>query len=175
MDNNALMAALGMDAVAAIRGYCSAVVADAARRGLRLGAGSFSGPVRSRVADPLDIRLTVHDTDRSELAGRALGWSAASGWWLRCHGPRDRVWFYAGRTAHPLHLVPTPPAVVDWATAGPGVLTRHADSPTGVDLEDDPAALHRLIAFLDPHRRLHAGRAVRTPRTVASLGPPSLW
>jgi hypothetical protein len=173
MDNNALLAALGMDAVAAVRGYRSAVIADAGRRGLRLAGGSRSGPVWSRGFDPLDIRLTVRHAGMADLAGRLLGWSAASGWWSRGPDPGGPVRFYAGPKAHPLHLVPTPPEVVDWACAGLTGRWNNPGPPHGVDLEDDPAALHRLIGFVDAQRRLHATRAVRAPsrRPMTPLSP----
>lgn len=170
MDNNALLAALGMDAVTAVRGYRAAVMSEAARRGLLLTGASFSSRVRARDIDPLDIRLTVRDADRADLVGDVLGWSAASGWWLRRPRARSRARFFAGPDASPLHLVPTPPEVVDWTTTG---FTGSADPPRGIDLEDDPTALHRLIAFMDDHRRLHAARAIRTPPRgpVSQLGP----
>ena len=61
MDNNALVAALGSDAVAAVHGYRLEVVDEARSRGLTLrsvstGAGS----------DPLDVRLVFADGVRSE-------------------------------------------------------------------------------------------------------------
>jgi hypothetical protein len=170
MDNNALMAALGIDAVAAVKGYRAAVVSEATRRGLRFTGGALAGPAWPRGLDPLNIRLTVDDADRADLAGRMLGWSAATGWWRRCPRTRDRVRFYAEPKAHPLHLVPSPPEVVDWAIAGLG----NVEPPVGVELEDDPAALHRLLGFVDSHRRLHAIRAIRTPprRPATPVGPP---
>ena len=158
MDSNALMAALGMDAVAAVRGYRAAVVGEAARRGLRLVHHSHWGAAHARRADPLVIRLTVHGSGRADLAGRELGWSAASGWWSRCPRARDRARFYAGPADSALDLVPSPTDVVGWATAARDDDATGGLPPDGVDLEDDPAALHRLIEFTRPRSGLRTAR-----------------
>lgn len=170
MNNDALVAALGMDAVAAVAGYRSAVISEAVRRGLRLVSGSLSDleqtAVGIRIIDPLDIRLTFHrGLGRADLAGRALTWSPAHGWSLCCPPTLLPVRYYAGPGAVPLRLVPPAPDVVDWAIADlDGPAARYsALPPAGVDLDDDPSALHRLIEGIDPQRRAHAYKAFRTP------------
>jgi hypothetical protein len=169
MNNDALVAALGMDAVAAVHGYRSAVICEAARRGLRLASGSLSEVVRTavgfRIVDPLDIRLTVRRSfGRSDLQGRVLRWSPEHGWTLCCTPTQLPVQYYAGPGAVPLHLVPTAGDVLDWAIADlDGPASRYsALPPDGVNLDDDPATLHRLIAFIDPVRRSRAYQDFRT-------------
>ena len=167
MNNDALVAALGMDAVAAVHSYRSAVIAEAARRGLRLASGSLSEVVRtavgSHIIDPLDIRLTVRRSrGRSDLQGRVLRWSPEHGWTLCCPPTQLPVRYYAGPGAVPLHLVPTVGNVLDWAIADGPASRYSALPPDGVDLDDDPATLHRLIAFIDPERRSRAYQDFRT-------------
>jgi len=72
MDNNALVAALGSDAVAAVHGYRLEVVDEARSRGLTLrsvsaGAGS----------DPIDVRLVFADGPAGVLTGQVLTWGPA--------------------------------------------------------------------------------------------------
>ncbi len=52
----------------------------------------------------------------------------------------------AGPGATPLQLVPAPADVVDWTCAQPAGSN---EPPTGVDLDDDVAAIHRLLRFVD--------------------------
>ncbi|WP_214370585.1 hypothetical protein [Pseudonocardia sp. H11422] len=170
MNNDALVAALGMDAVAAVHGYRAAVISEATRRGLRLVSGSLSDVVQPAVGvyivGPLDIRLTFRrGPGRADLDGRALQWSPEHGWSLCRPSTQLPVRYYAGPRAVPLQLVPTAPDVLDWAIADPDRPTSRCSAlpPDGVALDDDPAALHRLIDFIDPHRRSHAYRAFRTP------------
>ena len=165
MNSDALMAALGMDAVAAIRGYRSDIVADAARRGLRLVSGPLSHVTRTArgdapVMDPLDIRLTF-DRSRADLDGRVLRWNAAEGWSARSPREPSAVRYYAGPGARPADLVPAAPAVLDWAVldravAGSDATRYSASPPEGVDIDDDPRTLRRLIDFIEPRHRHHA-------------------
>lgn len=151
MNNDALVAALGMDAVAAVHGYRRLVVAEAERRGLRLVSEALSETVRdcahAHIIDPIDIRLSFrHCPGRPELAGRVLCWGPAHGWSVSHRTANAPLAHYAGPGAAPLLLVPTAPEVVVWATgqtAGP------ATPPTGVELDDDPEAIRRLLGFTD--------------------------
>jgi hypothetical protein len=68
-----------------------------------------------------------------------------------------------------LYALPEPPHLLDWATdRRDGANT----PPVGVDLDDDPAAICRLLAFIDPTRRvpLYDAFAPSSPpnRTVGS-------
>lgn len=156
MNNHALVAALGADAVAAVRGYRLQVISEAAQRGLQLVREARSDAVQLltdvRLVDPIDIRLTFLDApDRADLAGRLLRWCPAQGWSLSYAGSYAGhtlpFMYYAGRHAAPLDLVPTAPEVLEWAT---GVLDSsaagHSAPPRGVELDDDPAAIQRLLS-----------------------------
>ena len=151
MHNDALIAALGPDTVAAVHGYRAAVIGEAARRGLVLHSDPLSDVVwdsacRFVVIDPVDIRLTFHGTPGLALAGRALRWCPAEGWSIarsRLHAPAR---YLASPAATPLELVPTPVEVIDWACAQPA---GSLEPPVGVELDDDTAAIRRLLAFVD--------------------------
>ena len=116
MDNDALVAALGPDAVAAVHGYRLAVLAEAGRRGLRTW-----GPAR--------------------------GWSSSH---RTASGPLRS---YAGPAAAPSDLVPTPQQVLDWASTD---VRGAAAPPVGVELDDDPVVIRRLLDFADPQEHLPA-------------------
>lgn len=161
MNNDALVAALGMDAVTAVQGYRLHVISEAERRGLRLVSESLSDiePVSGDVhaVDPVDIRLRfLHCPGRAELAGRTLRWGPAHGWSLSHRAANGPLSYYAARQAAPLLLVPTASEVVVWATGGCG---GPVTPPVGVDLDDDPAAIRRLLSFIDPPRRPSATEA----------------
>ncbi|MHA6781099.1 hypothetical protein ACVGOW_08890 [Pseudonocardia saturnea] len=152
MDNDALVAALGMDAVAAVTGYRSRVISEAGRHGLRLVAEPNTNFVEEdcaegREVDPIEIRLRfVHCPGRAELAGRTLRWCPARGWSLSHYSANAPLSYYAGPDASPIRLVPAAPAVLDWATgAGDGPAT----PPVGVELDEDPEAIRRLHSFAD--------------------------
>lgn len=87
MNNDALAAALGTGAAAAVHGYRLRVIAEAAKHGLRLVSEPFEVAHASgdgAIVDPVDIRLMFQHS--------------------RGHG------------ATPLRLVPDPRHVVEWAT-----------------------------------------------------------
>lgn len=157
MNNDALVAALGMDAVAAVHGYRKRVVAEARLHGLRLVSDPLSTIVRDSgralVVDPIDIRLVFrHCPGRPRLAGRVLRWGPAHGWSMAHHTAGAAAAYLAGPAATPMRLVPTAPEVVLWA-GGPGEGPTAA--PVGVELDDDPGAIRRLLGFIDatdPHR-----------------------
>jgi hypothetical protein len=157
MNNDALVAALGLDAVAAVHGYRLAVLAEGHRRGASLVSEALSDvvPISSGVCvviDPIDIRLTfVEHRSRPYLAGHTLTWNPSRGWFLFGPAPGDPQRFYAGPAAMPLNLVPTPMQVLDWA-ANPQTGT--TAPPTGIDLDDDPDAISRLLGFVDPDHRV---------------------
>ena len=157
MNNDALVAALGLDAVAAVHGYRLAVLAEGRRRGARLVSEALSDvvPISSGVCvviDPIDIRLTFAEHhSRPELACHTLTWNPSQGWCLSGPAPADPQRFYAGLTAVPLDLVPTPAVLLDWAA---DARTGATAAPTGIDLDDDPAAIGRLLGFIDPDHRV---------------------
>ncbi|MCO1654654.1 hypothetical protein [Pseudonocardia humida] len=177
MKSDALIAALGVDAVAAVRGYRTAVVTDAARRGLVLTSSALTGPTRTaaagtRVLDPVDIRLVfARGGVRADLSGRLLQWGPATGWSTEVPADPASVRYYAGPDAVPLSLVPTAPQILDWVVRGvDAAAARHpAPAPDGVELAADPAALRRLIDFIDPPRLAHAHQVLR----VAGRAPHS--
>ena len=154
MNNDALVAALGMDTVAAVRGYRRQVISEAERRGLRLVSHAVSDVAMVsadvHIVDPIDIWLTfMHCRGRADLAGRTLRWGPAHGWSLSHGAANAPQSYYAGPGAAPLLLVPTAPEVVDWAT---GKSDGSATPPVGTELDDDPKAIHRLLGFIDKHR-----------------------
>jgi hypothetical protein len=150
VNNDALVAALGPDTVAAVHGYRSAAIRQAGCRGLTLVSEPLSGVVQITggyvVVDPVDIRLTIRTTSRPALTGRALRWCPAEGWSI-AHSRLDPPTRYlTGPGATPLQLVPLAAEVIDWVCAQPAGST---EPPTGVELDDDVAAIHRLLRFVD--------------------------
>jgi hypothetical protein len=150
MNNDALVAALGMDAVAAVHGYRLAVCAEAAERGLFLISEPLSDVAVaagiSVIVDPIDIRLAFAHQRGSALADRTLTWNPAHGWAMSHRTATGPLSFCAGPAAAPLDLVPTPPQVLDWAVGEPN---GNRVPPKRVDLDDDPEAIRRLLGFLD--------------------------
>ena len=137
VNNDALVAALGQDAVTAVTCYRELVVAEAAAQGLRL----IGGPL----VDPIDIRLRVGPCrHRPWLAGRLLCWGPATGWSIT-HRAGEPCAYYAGPSATPLWLVPPAVEVVRWAA---GAIDGPAAPPVGVELDDDPRAIQRMLAFV---------------------------
>lgn len=162
MNNYALMAALGSDAVAAVHGYRLQVISEAEQRGLRLVSETRSdgAPLSTdvRLVDLLDIRLTFLDTPgRTDLAGRMLRWCPAQGWSLSCTGAHPTFSYYAGLHAVPLHLVPAALEVLEWATGVlDGPTAGQFAPPRGVELDADPEAIQRLRSSIDRQRRVRA-------------------
>ena len=144
MNNNALVAALGSDAVAAVHGYRVAVVDEARGRGLTLR------PARtSATTDPIDIRHVFADGPGGALTGQVLTWGPQGGWAI-ARAPADPSPRYlAGPLARPLDLVPTVAEVLDRVTGG-----RRGSTvpPLEVELDDDPAAVRRLLRFASARR-----------------------
>ena len=172
MNNDALVATLGMDAVVAVHGYRRAVCAEAEERGLCLISEPLSSVVAVSpgvcvVVDPIDIRLAfVCTRGRPGLAGRTLSWGPQHDWTMSYRtgsGPGTPSWgpqhgwamsyrtasgplrFYAGPEASPLDLVPTAAQVLDWAV---GEFHGSDATPAQVDLDEDPQAIQRLLSFL---------------------------
>jgi hypothetical protein len=144
MNNNALVAALGSDAVAAVHGYRFAVIEEARVRGLTLRPAR-TGPG----SDPIDIRLVFADGPAAPLTGMVLAWGPQRGW-STAGGVADPAPRYlAGPLARPLDLVPTPAEVLLRVT-GPGRGSRVP--PLGVELDDDPVAVRRLLRFATARR-----------------------
>jgi hypothetical protein len=144
MDNNALVAALGSDAVAAVHGYRLEVVDEARSRGLTLrsvstGAGS----------DPIDVRLVFADGPGGLLTGQVLTWGPARGWSIACSVADAAPRYLAGPLARPVDLVPTPAEVLDRVVSG-----RRGSTvpPLDVELDDEPAAIRRLLGFATARR-----------------------
>jgi hypothetical protein len=152
MNNDALVAALGMDVVAAVHGYRLAARDEAAERGIYLVSEPLSGvidvsPGECVIVDPIDIRLAfVHTSGRRGLAGRTLTWGPEYGWAISYRTASGPPCFYAGPGASPLDLIPTPPQVLDWAVGEPD---GNSAPPAGVDLDEDPEAIQRLLGFRD--------------------------
>ena len=150
MNNDALIAALGMDAVAAVHGYRLAVADEAAERGIYLVSEPLSGVVAvcpgvCVIVDPIDIRLAFgHAGGRRGLAGRTLIWGPEHGWAISHRTAGGPLCFHAGPGASPLDLIPTPPQVLDRAV---GELDGNGVPPAGVDLDEDPEAIQRLLGF----------------------------
>src|SRR5689334_4329248 len=123
MNNDALVAALGMDAVAAVHGYRLQVMSEAKRHGLALVNKALSEVVKLPaggvlLVDPIDIRLTfLRSPHRTDLAGRMLRWGPAHGWSSLRAGTYAPINYYASPCATPMDLVPTPAKVVEWATS----------------------------------------------------------
>lgn len=174
MNNDALVAALGADAVAAVHGYRLQVISEAERRGLQLVSDALCGVVRLSadvflVVDPIDIRLTFgHVPGRADLAGRRLTWGPGHGWSHLGTRARPRLSFYAGPHTVPLQLVPNPSNVLDWATdltadRADRPVPDHSVPPSGVELDDDPEAIERLLGFIDPQVGLHVPEAYSQP------------
>ncbi len=179
MNHHALVAALGMDTVAAVRGYRLHVISEAERRGL-LVSEAPAGVVRlatdSRFIDSIKIRLTfLHTPGRADLTGRTLGWYPAHGWSLSRTGSPALLSYYAGPDADPLHLVPTAQDVLKWATGDfDGPAARHSTPPKGVELDDDPEAIQRLLASSTGNAAVRAQSVDRTSRRYVGSGD-SAW
>lgn len=179
VNNDALVAALGMEAVAAVDGYRQAVIAEATRRGHRLLTAPLSGvvshfPGDCVIIDPIDIRLTFEPAAGSgDLAGRTLTWSPACGW-VRSPGTGGgQSSFYAGPDPSPLDLVPVPSHVLDWAV---GELDGNDVPPGRLDLDEDPEAIRRLLGFLDRHSGFSTIKAFsphKHRREKRACSPPS--
>ena len=169
MNNDALVAALGVDAVAAVRGYRLDVVAEAARRGLRLVSDARSELVTTGDAyvaiDPIEVRLHILDDPDTGDPGGMLSWSPAHGWAVSRSVAHPPFAHYASPVAGPIDLVPTASQVLDWLADpfdGP------AFPPHGVELDGDPAAIRRLVGFASPRYQafLHDTFADYTPEQV---------
>lgn len=144
MNNNALVAALGSDAVAAVHGYRLEVVDEARLRGLTLrpvatGAGT----------DPIDVRLVFADGPAGALTGQMLTWSPDRGWSIARSVADAAPRYLAGPLARPVDLVPTPAEVLDRITGGRCGSTV---PPLDVELDDDPAPIRRLLGFATKRR-----------------------
>lgn len=154
MDNNALVAALGPDATAAVHGYRLQIIVEAERRGLRLADRAATSLARgdgAGAADPIDIWLTfVQPNTNGRLAGRLLRWNPSHGWSGSPSVGHQPTSYYAGPAAAPLQLVPTAAEVLDWVT---GKRNGSPTAPDGVELDDDMEAIHRLLGFINSHRQ----------------------
>lgn len=144
MNNNALVAALGSDAVPAVHGYRLAVVDEARVRGLTLRPTGISA-----TGDPIDIRLVFADGPGGALTGQVLTWGPERGWSTARSAADPSPRYLAGPLARPLDLVPTPADVLDRVTGG-----RRGSTvpPLQVELDDDPAAIGRLLHFATTRR-----------------------
>ena len=164
MDNDALVAALGRDAATAVACYRERVVAEAARQGLPLRG--------SPLVDPIDIRLRIGPCRRRPwLAGRQLCWVAVDR--VVDHAPGGQPYaYYAGPCATPLAMVPTAVEVVRWAA---GAIDGPAAPPFGVELDDDPRAIQRLLAMATGDAQEAGGGSSTHPpgpgRVAAASGP----
>jgi hypothetical protein len=144
VNNNALVAALGSDAVAAVHGYRLGVVEEARWRGLTLRPAR-TGPG----TDPIDIRLVFADGPAGALTGVVLMWSPERGWSTAGNAADPSPRYLAGPLARPLDLVPTPADVLHHLTGG---ARGSKVPPLDVELDDDPAAIRRLLRFATARR-----------------------
>ena len=173
MNNDALVAALGMDAVAAVHGYRRLVLAEAERRGLRLVSEALSEIVRdcaqAHIIDPIDIRLSFrHCPGRPELAGRVLRWGPAHGWSVS-HRTATRRWCISpGRAPDRCCWFPPP--------RGRG-LGRRRDSPArphrppASSSTTTREAIRRLLGFIGAATCATDARGV--PAGGSAAGPPA--
>ena len=186
MNHDALAGALGADAVAAVHSYRLEVIAEAGRRGLRVGSDTLPDVARSQPdldlsVGPLDICLIfLHNPGRADLAGRTLRWNPAHGWSLS-RAAADPPCFYAGPHPVPLHLVPTPADVVDWATGPLDPAGGQGTPPAGDEFADDPEAIDRLLSFINPYHQMFlreaavsTGPDIQQPTRRRALDP-SRW
>jgi hypothetical protein len=125
------------------------VIEEAERRGLVLVSEPLFDVVQDSgggyvVIDPVDIRLTFRAKPGLALAGRALRWCPLDGWSIARSQLDPPARYLAAPGATPLELVPTAANVIDWACAQPAGTV---EPPVGVELDDDAAAIHRLLAF----------------------------
>jgi hypothetical protein len=123
------------------------------------------------VIDPIDIRLNVIGPAGSGLAGRTLAWDPSQGWSLS--RPGAALAFFAGPAATPMDLAPTPANLMDWVADG---AVAAATPPAGVELDDDPVAVGRLLGFIDLDRRIplfHAFAPDSSPSICAEPRPPT--
>jgi hypothetical protein len=168
VNNDALVAALGPDTVAAVHGYRLAVIGEAERRGLTLLSEPLSAVIQLSagcvVVDPVDIRLTFRAAPGLKLGRRALRWCPAEGWSIARNRLDPPARYFAGPGANPLQLVPTAEEVVDWACAQPN---GSYEPPRGVGLDDDVAAIQRLLEFVDQQHPMSLYQAY-LPGQVAS-------
>ena len=140
MDNNALVAALGSDAVAAVHGYRLEVVERGPVRGLTLR------PARPDPDHPIDVRLVFADGPAGVLTGQVLAWGPDRGWSIARSVADAAPRYLAGPLARPLDLVPTPAEVLDrvigesarldGAAAGRGAGRRPGRDPPAAPVRD---------------------------------------
>lgn len=152
MNNDELAAALGMHANAAVRGYERAVICEARRRDMLLTGEprhhnlAPPAPVAMQLAvDPIDIHLTLASPPA------VLAWVPATGWWLTRAHSHPRIAYYIGPGARPLQLVPTHDNLLRWVLAVlTGITAGHPRPARAVHLDDDPAAIRRLLDYARP-------------------------
>ncbi len=176
MNNDALFAALGMDAAAAVHGYRLRMITEAGRRGMRLVSEPLPGGGQ-RVADRggvdlLDIRLIFGQcATRGGLTGCALSWSPEHGWSCQARAGAAPD-YYAGPSAFALDLVPSAERVLDWVAGGGASRSVTTQTPSpNVELDDDPEAIQRLLTFVAPQGRRHGREMSADP--VEPQPPPA--
>jgi hypothetical protein len=162
MNNHALIAALGPDAVDTVHGYRVAVLAEAERRRLCLAAEAV--PVDAAVTPrgfagigAVAIRLAfIYCRSRPDLAGRTLQWGPEQGWSMSHRLANRPLCYYARSVTEPPQLVPSPPELLDWAVAEP---SGGAYPPATGQLDNNADAIERLLKFVDPVHSLPPGEA----------------
>ncbi|MBA3367355.1 MAG: hypothetical protein H0T99_01545 [Geodermatophilaceae bacterium] len=117
MHSDALVAALGVETVAAVHGYRLEVIAEARRRGLSLVSEApsdllspFAGDFG--LSDTADIRLII--LEGPDGGGARLRWKPDTGWWLARPGANPDRNSYVPADALGFDLVPAASALLDW-------------------------------------------------------------
>ncbi len=117
MHSDALVAALGVETVAAVHGYRLEVIAEARRRGLSLVSEApsdllspFAGDFG--LSDTADIRLII--LEGPDGGGARLRWKPDTGWWLARPGANPDRNSYVSADALGFDLVPAASALLDW-------------------------------------------------------------
>ena len=125
-------------------GYRLEIVEQARLRGLTLRPAR-TGPG----ADPIDIRLVFADGRAAPLTGVVLAWSPERGWSTAGSAAVRRRATWRARSPGRVDLVPTPADVLYRLT---GQARGSKVPPLDVELDDDPAAIRRLLRFATARR-----------------------
>jgi hypothetical protein len=107
-------------------------------------AGRDGNDARQWLADQVDPSFCGLVAHREPISVHCSG--PEHGWAISHRTASGPLSFYAGPGASPLDLIPTQPQVLNWAV---GELDGNGAPPAGVDLDEDPEAIQRLLGFRD--------------------------